>query len=195
MTTRHKVFISYHHALDQQYKNDLVRYYADRVDGFVDRSVGIGDIDDSVSTERIAQLIREKHLRDSTVTVVLIGAGTWRRKHVDWEIYSSLRATSASPRSGLLGILLPTYQIPWGATGTQQWTQPATAYYWPNNIPPRLWDNVATGFAKVRPWPSSGQQLQEWIHEAYLRRDANPAPTLARDRFRNNRPDVQSGWQ
>ncbi|WP_209440993.1 TIR domain-containing protein [Paenibacillus maysiensis] len=34
--------------------------------------------------------MRTKHLKDSTVTFVLIGESTWSRRWVDWEIYSSL---------------------------------------------------------------------------------------------------------
>lgn len=49
------------------------------------------------------------NLRDSSVTVLLIGSQTWQRRHVDWEIYSLLRDTNANPRPGLVRILLPTH--------------------------------------------------------------------------------------
>ena len=64
----------------------------------VDRSVEDGDIDDTnLSTETIRQKIRDDFIADATVTVVLIGPCTWQRKHVDWEIGSSLRATQRTP--------------------------------------------------------------------------------------------------
>ena len=66
------------------------------------------------------------------MTVVLIGAETWKRKHVDWEIGASIRETEHNPRSGLLGILLPTYPRPHGEPNN----------YFPNTIPPRLYDNT-----------------------------------------------------
>ncbi len=106
MTKRHKVFVSYHHANDQGYRNEFESLCGDVI---VSRSVDIGDIDPNLKTETVRQKIRDEYLRDSTVTVVLIGGQTWQRKHVDWEISSSIRATQYNPRSGLLGIFLPTH--------------------------------------------------------------------------------------
>ena len=80
----HKVFISYHHSNDQRYKNELVEM-ADRHRVFIDKSVDTGDIDDSLTDARIREIIRDGYLRDSTVTIVLVGNDTRRRKHVDWE--------------------------------------------------------------------------------------------------------------
>ena len=109
MNERHKVFVSYHHDNDQEYKNQFERICTDVT---ISRSVSIVDIDPNANTEYVRQKIRDEYLRDSTVTVVLIGRETWKRKHVDWEIYSSLRDTQKNPRSGLIGILLPTYNYP-----------------------------------------------------------------------------------
>ena len=78
----HKVFISYHHSNDQWYKNELVKL-GERV--FVDRSVDTGDIPDEWTDEQIRQEIRDSYLRDSTVTIVLVGTETKQRKHIDWE--------------------------------------------------------------------------------------------------------------
>ena len=49
-----------------------------------------GDISDELSDARIREKIRDEYLRDSTGTIVLVGTETKRRKHVDWEIYSSM---------------------------------------------------------------------------------------------------------
>lgn len=70
----------------------------------VSESVEIGDIHPDLPTERIRQIIRNEYLRDSTMTVVLVGAYIWQRKFVDWEIGSSIRKMQNNPRSGLLGI-------------------------------------------------------------------------------------------
>ena len=75
----------------------------------VERSVGDGDIEDNLRVETIRRRIRDEFIADATVTVVLIGPATWQRKHVDWEIGSSLRATRTNSRCGLLGILLPSH--------------------------------------------------------------------------------------
>jgi hypothetical protein len=188
---RHKLFISYHHAGDQRYKDEFVRTYLDEFD---DYSVREGDIQSGILTEMVRQLIRDEYIRGATVTVVLIGQQTWKRKHVDWEIRASLRDTRSNDRNGLLGILLPTYSALQGVA--QRQTSPGRAVYTPNNIPPLLWDNVAEPlrFAQIRPWPRDAAELRLWIHEAFQRRNLAPAPTLARNAFADNRAIDQIYW-
>lgn len=102
----HKVFISYHHGNDQGYKDALVDF-GDRCSMFVDRSVDTGDIPDEWRDEQIRREIRDHYLRDSTVTILLVGKETRRRKHVDWEIYSSMYDGSVNKKSGIVVINLP----------------------------------------------------------------------------------------
>jgi len=102
----HKIFISYHHESDQSYKEHLVQMSLLH-DLFIDKSVNTGDIDDSLSDEHIRQIIRDDYLRDSTVTIVLVGLETKHRKHVDWEIYSSMFDGKVNKKSGILMINLP----------------------------------------------------------------------------------------
>ncbi len=104
---RHKVFVSYHHANDQAYRNYFEKLFVDTHDIMVSKSVQIGEISPNLQTETIRQKIRDEYLGDSTVTIVLIGSQTWQRKHVDWEIGSSIRETMNSSRSGLLGMCIP----------------------------------------------------------------------------------------
>ena len=102
----HKVFISYHHEKDQDFKNELIR----RGKGFgvfIDRSVDTGNIPDDMSDETIREKIRDEYLRDSTVTILLVGVETKRRKHIDWEIYSSMFDGARNKKSGILVINLP----------------------------------------------------------------------------------------
>ena len=173
MNNRHKVFVSYHHK-DQYHKDLFETLFADIYDTIVSKSVQDGDINPNLKTDTIRQTIRDKYLRDSTVTVVLIGVETWKRKHVDWEIGSSIRHTEYNSRSGLLGILLPTY--PGYATNTyNQYT-----------IPPRLYDNIACEFATIYKWSDDPDQVQSWIHDAFLRRKEkqpdNSYPSFKRNR-------------
>ena len=102
----HKVFISYHHENDQWYKEELVRF-GEQNQIFIDQSVDTGDIPDHLSDQRIREIIRDDRLRNSTVTIVLVGAETRRRKHVDWEIYSSMHDGTVNKKSGILVIMLP----------------------------------------------------------------------------------------
>ena len=104
---KHKVFISYHHANDQSYKEELTKFN-DQHGIFVDASVDSGDIDDDLGDETIRAKIRDEYLRDSSVTLVLVGTETQRRKHVDWEIYSSMYNGAVNKQSGVLVVNLPT---------------------------------------------------------------------------------------
>lgn len=103
---KHRVFISYHHSNDQAYKEALLRLN-DKHNIFIDASVDTGDIDDSLDDEAIRQKIRDEYLMDSSVTIVLVGVETKKRKHVDWEIYSSMFNGRVNKQSGVLVINLP----------------------------------------------------------------------------------------
>lgn len=182
---RHRVFVSFHHE-DQGYKDLFSRMMEDDI---VDESVKDGDIDDrNLRTEAIRQRIRDEFIRDATVTVVLIGPCTWQRKHVDWEIGSSLRYTQQNPRCGLLGILLPRHP------------DHGKGEYTPNLIPPRLYDNCLGDdpFAKIYDWqdgPQGSAYVREWIHEAFKRRDGTH-PDNSRRQFGNNRGgSCRTGWK
>ena len=56
---KHKVFISYHHANDQDYKNAL-ETMNDEHEIFVNRSVSLGDIDEDEEPQTIREIIRDK---------------------------------------------------------------------------------------------------------------------------------------
>ena len=59
---------------------------------------------------RYAARIRDDHIADATVTIVLIGPCTWRRKHVDWEISASIIDRRTNERCGCgWGFVLPTH--------------------------------------------------------------------------------------
>lgn len=104
--SKHKVFISYHHKNDQFYKEELLRVN-NEYPMFIDASVDTGDISDDLDDQTIRQLIRDSYLRDSTLTILLVGTETKRRKHIDWEIYSSMIDGAVNKKSGILVINLP----------------------------------------------------------------------------------------
>lgn len=177
---RHKVFISFHHA-DQYYKDLFAQMMEDDI---VDKSVEDGDIDDTLPTERIRQKIRDEFIADATVTVVLIGPCTWQRKHVDWEIGSSLRDTKLNSRCGMVGILLPNH------------SDYGTGNYHPHLIPPRLADNCGESdpFASIYNWTYQTDDIRNWIHCAFERRNGAP-PNNGRPQYGRNRSgDCRSGW-
>lgn len=106
---KHKVFISYHHANDQSYKDELVRF-AKENDIFIDGSVNTGDISDDMPDEGIREKIRDEYLRGTTVTILLVGKETKYRKHIDWEIYSSMYDGKINKKSGIIVIYLPSVE-------------------------------------------------------------------------------------
>lgn len=158
MADVHKVFVSYHHANDQVYRDAFERMFSLISGTFISKSVQIGEIMPGLNTETIRAKIRDEYLRDSTVTVVLIGTQTWQRRHVDWEISSSIRETKLSTRSGLLGILLPTHPS-FHTTG-----------YDASTVPPRLASNQRCGYANIYNWTTDSTKVSAWIQSAFDRR-------------------------
>lgn len=104
--TKHKVFISYHHDNDQWAKEKLLELNS-KYDIFIDGSVDTGDISDDLSDEEIRKKIRDEYLRDTTVTILLVGTETKNRKHIDWELYPSMYDGKVNKKSGILVIQLP----------------------------------------------------------------------------------------
>ena len=182
-TTRHKVFVSFHEK-DRKYR----KLFAEQMgDDLVDKSVGDGDIDPKLKVDTTRGKIRDEFIADATVTVVLVGRCTWQRKHVDWEIGSSLRDTRNNSRCGLIGILLPTHPD-FGKPNFQSAL-----------IPPRLADNAGGNgaFAGIYDWPEPWDtgRVRGWIHAAFCRRDT-VIPDNSRKQFAHNRSGpCASGWR
>ena len=183
---RHNVFISYH-DMDGEYKDTFVQLMEDRI---IDRSVNVDDLDNAVlEVEAIRQNIRDSFIRHATVTVVLIGPFTWQRMYVDWEISSSLRSMEARSRCGLLGILLPNHP--------NYFSKEDNINY--RLVPPRLADNCGGDdpYARIYKWPQlwNSEHVQQWIHEAFNRRDGTPPDNSRRNFKRNRSGDCLRGWQ
>ena len=102
----HKVFVSFHHANDQWYKDELVRWGTEN-NVFIDGSVDMGEIPDNWDAQHIREYIRDNHLKDTTVTILLVGTETKNRKHIDWELFSSMYDGKDNKKSGILVINLP----------------------------------------------------------------------------------------
>ena len=143
---KHKVFISYYHEDDQEYKDRLIHALDSKA---IDKSVSPGDIHDvNLSLDEIRRRIRDDHIADAVVTIVLVGPRTWQRKHIDWEVSASIIDRRNNERCGLLGLLLPTHP--------DHGRRPENRN--PRLIPQRLARNIAGAnpFAIAYDWP------QEW---------------------------------
>jgi hypothetical protein len=121
---RPRVFVSYHHGLDQWYYDELSRKMSETyslvTDNSLDRSI------DSDNVEYVMRLIREQFLTGTSCTIVLCGLETPNRKYVDWEILATLQKEHA-----LVGLKLPS--LPIINDGCAK--------------PARLQDNIDSGYA------------------------------------------------
>jgi len=152
---RHKCFISYRQADD----DEVGKFIEDFDDVFIAKVLGVSgddaDLIDSDDSDYVMRRIRELYLTDSTVTIVMVGACTWARKYVDWEIASSLRNDENSKRSGLFGVTLP-----------------STASSDAKRLPDRLAANVlggksSEGYARWWKYPTSDSSLRTHIEDAF----------------------------
>lgn len=176
--TRRKCFISYHHS-DQDEVDEFVRTFDHDRDVFIARGLGkemSDDIINSDNTDYVMSRIRELYLKDSTVTLVMMGKCTWARRYVDWEIQSSLRSGDTVTPNGILAIKLPSY--------------PKTTGQYPNRLNSNLKqdDSQEDCYARWIEYPARKDTLTNSIEAAFQRRTShkkwieNP-----RDKFSYNR--------
>ena len=148
---RHKTFISYYHD-DQEEVDDFIKTFDHDRDVFIARAVGsdqtLDELIDSDDEEYVMRRIREKYIKDSTVTLLFVGKNTWSRKFVDWELAASLhQGSQAGLPNGVVAIL------------SKDLTKAI--------LPDRFVDNWEPGYAKFYPYPKTRTQLAKWIDEAY----------------------------
>ena len=184
MTSKqHKVFLSFHSA-DFQYKEIFENTYGEAAYKILSRF----DLQTSNSSPLAdtQETIRSKYLKDSSVTIVLIGPYTSQSKLVDWEIAASLKNGERNLRSGLIGIVLPHFSL----FGSDAQT--------PQSMPERLAVNVENGYAKVYHWPENPEELAAWIDEAWQRRadkvPDNATPLLANHKLSFQKERKLNNW-
>lgn len=173
---RHKVFISYH-VEDLDEVNEFINTFDKDRKVFITRVVGAGMSDEIINsddTDYVISKIRKNYLKDSTVTIVMLGKCTWSRKFVDWELQASLRQGDVYTPNGLLGIKLPSYNR--------------------NGYPDRLNKNlkkpgqVKDCYARILNYPKRKDTLQNAIEDAFqARKNRNGLIFNPRERFINNR--------
>ena len=152
---KRKVFVSYYHHDDQNYRDRFENLFGDLV---LSKSVEDGDIDSDNSAGYIKQLIQKEYLSDTTVLIVLIGENTKCRKHVDWEISGALNYKIGDRYAGVLGLFLPSHPD----YGSDKYTYAL--------VPSRLCANIKSGYAIARDWTNDRATMQEYIEEAFAER-------------------------
>jgi hypothetical protein len=173
---RHKVFISYHRD-DRKEVDNFIETFGDERKIIITRALGIGMADDIINsndTDYVMRRIREVYLKDSSVTIVLIGKCTWARRYVDWEIQASMRHGETVTPNGLLGIKLLSYNK--------------------SSYPDRLNKNLKQNdqqkdcYARVIDYPTRKDTLANWIEDAFQARTSRAHLIVnPRDRFKYNR--------
>jgi len=147
------VFISYC-QYDQKEAEEFIYKWAEQEQVFVPKRLGgVSDEDDFIAStdpDYVTACIRERHLQDSSVTIMLLGNCTHSRRYIDWEIMSSLRNGTAPP-NGMLGILLPSCK--------QALMPPRFMANW--NKAPYL------SYARCHHYPLSAYELRGWIEDAH----------------------------
>ncbi len=147
---RRKIFVSYHHAHDQGYYNELSRVLHDQMDVVFDNSLDRRI--DSDNTEYVIQRIRDNFISGTSCTIVLCGPETYQRKYVDWEIKATL-----DKGHGLIGLHLPT-----AVRGDQGGILVAS----------RLYQNIQSGYALWKSWndlAANPRLMATWIEDAVAR--------------------------
>lgn len=166
---RRKCFISHYHADAAQVDRFITQFGPSH---FIKRGVTMPeDVIDSNNVDYVIRRIRELYVKDSTVTIVLIGQCTWARKFVDWEVQASLRR----PQDGLLAILLDRSRRP--------------------ALPNRVQLNRDSGYANYHYYPLTASVLGDWIDDAYSARTTKAKHDHQSARALHIQPQVPVRWR
>lgn len=109
----HKCFVSYKKE-DNYYKKELVKLFKE--EDIIDKT--LDQVIDSQNGDYIMQVIRDDYLKDSTVTICLIGAHSSENEGYDYlgrhknyfiirELQASLYNGKNNTRNGILGVVTP----------------------------------------------------------------------------------------
>jgi len=141
-----KTFFSFH------YQRDIWRTNVVRNSGVVIGSAAAGFHDASLWEEakkkgdaEIKKMINEG-LKNTSVTVVLIGAKSAGRKYINYEIEESIKRGN-----GILGIHIHNIKNKDGETDSK------------GDVPAKL----TNGGYKVYTWPSDNEKFSKWVEDAY----------------------------
>jgi len=159
-----RLFVSYQHSNDQSWCNLFRQYFGEQYELFTDTSPSRKV--ESDDAEYIGRAIRERYITRSSITVVLCGITTHRRKHVDWEIHATL-----DKKHALLGIILPTLK-----------PNAAGKYV----VPARLYDNCRYGYAHLVCWSTEAADVAAALAEARRRAGSVSAIVNYREKMKRN---------
>lgn len=166
MPEKRRVFVSFHHKNDQRWFDYFTNKFSDEYEIFIDKSISDKKVR-SDDPKYINRAIREDHIKGSSTTIVLYGVETWKRKYIDWEIYSTLHYEHA-----LLGIALPTIR----KTPNKKIIVPARLHY-----------NIQTGYAHFINWTKDAAKLKKAIEIAIMRSKNKNLIENSQEKMKRNR--------
>ena len=162
---KRKVFVSFHHKNDQAWFDYFTKKFSDQYDVFHDKSIGETKVR-SDDPEDINRAIREDYIKGSSITIILCGQETQKRKYVDWEIYSTLHYEHA-----LLGIGLP--------SATKSFDGKII-------VPSRLHDNIQSSYAHFISWIDDALELKKNIEAAIKKSEKTSLINNSREKMGRN---------
>jgi hypothetical protein len=181
----HKCYISFK-TEDVAYK----RYIQEKLNiDMIDKSLDVAI--DSYDEDYILQKIREDYVSDSSVTIHLIGAysaevrGSYEQRFIKRELQASLYNGQNNPRSGILGIVLPSIEASiYGGTGpcphcrnnisfvyindNTVVSEFSYNYYIPNN---KCHHNEEDRYCILAKWADFCNNPESYIDQAFNKRD------------------------
>lgn len=151
MISPFRIHICYLQPIDQEYALRFQRLI---------RSDCLRCTDSSEITAGLPEAeVKDNHIRNAVATIVLVGPQTAASDQVDREIFASLMKTDRYLHTGLFGVLLPTC-----SAGSPSLVKR-------DIIPPRLADNLRSGFADLYLWREDAALVRAWFQRAVRKRD------------------------
>ncbi|WP_342275862.1 TIR domain-containing protein [Spiroplasma endosymbiont of Nebria brevicollis] len=149
------IFITYYHASEQKEKDELSKLFTELYSEYFalkDMSVKTHNIDTKLPDRKAFQIIREHYLKDTDVTIIILGKYTKYRRFVDWEIATSLSIYGSLGRRKKwndLIILLTDDFIEQEKTNPVFDGKNYSSLIYEQNSGQRIYDNVINGYATV----------------------------------------------
>jgi MTH538 TIR-like domain (DUF1863) len=166
--TKARIFVGYHHRLDQAYYESFSRSVSEDYEVLYDNSPERAK--DSDDAEYIMRSLRENHIGGSSCTIVLCGAETRWRRYVDWEIEATL-----DKEHGLIAVFLPTCRF--GSNGGI-------------HKPDRLQDNIDSGYAVCINWQEIAVNGPNFLREKVALANERSKKLIRNDRQRMERNGI-----
>lgn len=195
----HRLYLIHDHHPDEA-------FHRERFAGLLARVEGLKVVGESPAPGTDSGAGASAGFGGADVVLVLVGEHTWRSAAVDAEIARAV-ARATTEGLGLMGLVLRCYDYPalsargpFGETDLFP-TEPRGQSWWLRNVPQRLHDQVACGFAQMRPHPDPGVSPRDWIHEAALNgakaalADAKVKPAPARPVATADADAEAVGWE